>query len=67
MTVEGAAFIPICCDWTKTALIFFRFTNTVCHVVRYVCLLQQFKGWFGQYKPVFSDESAEILLLRLEK
>lgn len=40
---------------------------TVCHVVSYVCLSQQYKGQFGQYKLFFSDESAEIILLRLEK
>lgn len=40
---------------------------TVCNVVSYVCLSQQYKGQFGQYKLFFSDESAEIILLRLEK
>lgn len=40
---------------------------TVCHVVSSVCLSQQYKGQFGQYKLFFSDESAEIILLRLEK
>lgn len=24
---EGAAFVRICCDWTKTAIISFGFTN----------------------------------------
>lgn len=65
---EGAAFIQICCDWTKTAIISFGFTNkfkkkkpTVCHVVSYVCLSQQYNGQF------FGPVSAEIILLRLEK
>ncbi len=40
---------------------------TVCHVVSYVCLWQQYKGPFGQYKLFFSDKSVEITLLRLEK
>lgn len=41
--------------------------KSTCPVASVVCPRQQYEGQFGQYKQFFSDNSAEMILLRLEK
>ena len=69
---EGAAFIQICCDWTKTAIISFGFTNKLKKNkqkknLQYVMLLVMCACRSSITVSFFGPVSAEIILLRLEK